>query len=334
MKESLEVNNMLRTLRAILLVVILAGLLLASPTRLFACFCVPERSPTDELAGATAVFSGVVTSVNPSSTPVAQGVESVNVTFQVSRVWKGPLRTTLAVSTARHGIDCGYEFEPGVEYLVYAIGTENNLTVWFCSRTQPLATAQEDLAVLGSGNTPTTGHANQVGIEVHPTAHIAGQRETSQSFAYFVLWDWLKDGDLFSSERVGFAFWNVSDEAPIVSSLLWHGSVYGGLVQKDIKLALIEKIGDNARMTGPWEFGGSTAYRISVDDRPLVAEMIASQVTVYGDNVTKYTVQAGDTLGEIALKFDSTVGAIAQANNIVDPDLVFTGHVLVIPSMP
>lgn len=325
---------MFRTIRAILLLAILVGLLLVNPTRLFACFCVPEKSPADELARSTAVFAGRVTQIEASSTPMWEDVESVNVTLQVSRVWKGPLRTTLTVLTARQGIDCGYEFEEGVEYLVYARGSGDDLTVWFCSRTQLLDAAQEDLAVLGAGSAPTTSQANQVGIEVHPTTHIAGQRETSQSFAYFVLWDWLKDGDLFSSERVGFAFWNVPDKAPIVSSLLWHGSVYGGLVEKDVKLALIEKIGDNARMTGPWEFGGSTAYRISVDDKPLVAEMIASQVTVHGDNITKYTVQAGDTLGEIALKFDSTVAALAQANDIVNSDLIFPGQVLVILPAP
>ena len=323
---------MFRTIRSILLLVILVGLLLLNPTRLFACFCVPEKSPTDELARSTAVFAGRVTQIETSSTPMWEDVDSVNVTLQVSRVWKGPLRSTLTVLTARQGIDCGYEFEEDVEYLVYARGSGDNLTVWFCSRTRPLASAQEDLAVLGAGSTPTTGQANhQVGIEAHPTTHIAGTRETNQSFAYFVLWDWLKDGDQFSNERVGFAFWNVPDKAPIVSRLLWHGSVYGGLVQKNVKLALIEKIGDNARMTGPWEFGGSTAYRISVDDKPLVAEMIASQVTLHGGNITKYTVEAGDTLGEIALRFDTSVAAIAQANDIVDPDLIFTGQVLVIP---
>lgn len=329
---------MLRTIRAILLVVILAGLLLVSPTRLFACFCVPESSPTDELAGSTAVFSGTVTNIEPSSAPVWQDVETVNVTFQVSRVWKGPLRTTLTVSTARQGIDCGYEFEPGVEYLVYALGTQDNLTVWFCSRTQPLTTAQEDLAFLGSGNTPTTGHANRVGIEVHPSAHIAGKRETSQSFTYFVLWDWLKEGDALSKERVGFAFWNVPDKAPIVSSLLWHGTVYGGLVKKNVKLALIEKIGDNARMTGPWEFGGNEPIRIGVDDQPLVAEMNASQVVIHysypalAGEVAKYTVRAGDTLWGIAHEFGSTVAAIAQANNIVNRDRIYPGQVLVIPA--
>ncbi|MFQ5595074.1 MAG: LysM peptidoglycan-binding domain-containing protein [Anaerolineae bacterium] len=328
---------MLRTIRSTLLLVILVGLLLVNPTRLFACFCVPEKSPTDELTRSTAVFAGRVTQIETSSTPMWEDVESVNVTLQVSRVWKGPLRTTLTVLTARQGIDCGYEFEEDVEYLVYARGSGDNLTVWFCSRTRPLASAQEDLAALGAGNTPTTGQSNRLGIEVYPSANIAGKRETSQSFVYFVLWDWLMEGDQFSEQHVDLAFWNMPDKAPIVSSLLWHGTVYGGLVKKDTKLVLIEKIGNTARMTGPWEFGGNKPYRIGVDDQPLVAEMIASHVAVYGGdpviagNATKYTIRAGDTLGEIALRFNTSVGAIAQANNIVDPDLVFTGQVLVIP---
>src|SRR5436190_1241564 len=32
-----------------------------------------------------------------------------------------------------------------------------------------------------------------------------------------------------------------------------------------------------------------------------------------------YTVQEGDTLGEIAVKFNTTVAALVAANNLVDP---------------
>ena len=37
---------------------------------------------------------------------------------------------------------------------MYAHGPENNLSVSLCSRTQPLATAEDDLAVLGVGAAP------------------------------------------------------------------------------------------------------------------------------------------------------------------------------------
>ncbi|MGI6588716.1 MAG: peptidoglycan-binding protein [Peptococcia bacterium] len=45
----------------------------------------------------------------------------------------------------------------------------------------------------------------------------------------------------------------------------------------------------------------------------------------------QYVVQAGDTLSSIAQKFGTTVEAIARANNITNPNLIFVGQVLTIP---
>ena len=44
-----------------------------------------------------------------------------------------------------------------------------------------------------------------------------------------------------------------------------------------------------------------------------------------------YTVVAGDTLYAIALRFDTTVAAIAQANQIANVDLIYAGQTLIIP---
>ncbi len=44
-----------------------------------------------------------------------------------------------------------------------------------------------------------------------------------------------------------------------------------------------------------------------------------------------YTVQAGDTLGSIAFKFNTTVSAILNANKLTNPNLIFVGQVLIIP---
>ena len=44
-----------------------------------------------------------------------------------------------------------------------------------------------------------------------------------------------------------------------------------------------------------------------------------------------YVVQRGDTLSAIARRFGTTVTAIAQANNIPNPNLIYVGQVLIIP---
>jgi LysM repeat protein len=49
-----------------------------------------------------------------------------------------------------------------------------------------------------------------------------------------------------------------------------------------------------------------------------------------GEPIT-YTVKSGDTLSAIALRFGTTVKAIADANNIPDPNLIHVGQVLKIP---
>ncbi len=44
-----------------------------------------------------------------------------------------------------------------------------------------------------------------------------------------------------------------------------------------------------------------------------------------------YTVQPGDNIFRIAIRYNTTVYAIAQANGIPNPNLIFTGQNLVIP---
>ncbi|MBM4401993.1 MAG: LysM peptidoglycan-binding domain-containing protein [Candidatus Cloacimonetes bacterium] len=44
-----------------------------------------------------------------------------------------------------------------------------------------------------------------------------------------------------------------------------------------------------------------------------------------------YTVQAGDSLYWIARSFGATVAAIAEANGITNPDMIFVGQKLIIP---
>jgi LysM repeat protein len=45
-----------------------------------------------------------------------------------------------------------------------------------------------------------------------------------------------------------------------------------------------------------------------------------------------YEVQAGDTLSGIADQFGVDLEALAEANDITDPDLIYPGQVLIIPA--
>lgn len=49
---------------------------------------------------------------------------------------------------------------------------------------------------------------------------------------------------------------------------------------------------------------------------------------------TKYTVQAGDTLGKIATRFDLSVEELIQANELSDPNRLDIGQILIIPGGP
>jgi LysM repeat protein len=60
----------------------------------------------------------------------------------------------------------------------------------------------------------------------------------------------------------------------------------------------------------------------------MMPAMVAAQGS--GEQV-KHTVQAGENLYHIALQYGTTVEAIAQANGITNPNLIFVGQVLVIP---
>lgn len=49
----------------------------------------------------------------------------------------------------------------------------------------------------------------------------------------------------------------------------------------------------------------------------------------YGANTTiTYTVKSGDTLSEIAKKFNTTYQEIARKNNIKNPNKIYVGQVL------
>ena len=119
-----------------------------------ACSCIRPGAPNEELVKSTAVFSGQVLSVNRDFLGYGYKVK-----FDVEKIWKGVSGKTIVVSTGLGGGDCGFGFEEGKKYIVYAYG-ENSLNAGICSRTHLLTQADTDIAVLGEGMSP----ASEVGL--------------------------------------------------------------------------------------------------------------------------------------------------------------------------
>lgn len=67
----------------------------------------------------------------------------------------------------------------------------------------------------------------------------------------------------------------------------------------------------------------------------VLAALLLLNNVVYGQGAgeVQHTVQVGENLYRISLKYGTTVTAIAQANNITNPNLVYVGQVLRIPAV-
>ena len=63
----------------------------------------------------------------------------------------------------------------------------------------------------------------------------------------------------------------------------------------------------------------------------LLALSLLAGPTRYALADSAYVVQAGDTLSAIAAAYGTTVAAIAAANRIANPNLIYVGQTLVIP---
>ena len=145
-----------------LLLFIIGNLLVVNIAIVNACSCAQPAPPQESLEQSTAVFTGKVIDIDIPSGIIVSSTDPIKVTFEVSKIWKGPDYKTLVLTTARNGAICGYSFKENEEYIVYAYGEEDTLSTGICSRTRLLASAQNDLQELGTGNLPTNSGSNYV----------------------------------------------------------------------------------------------------------------------------------------------------------------------------
>ena len=125
-----------------------------------ACSCA-RLGPACEMAwNSDSVFVGRVVRISDQFVRTSDGTErQKRVTFQVSETFRGPVKQTVDVTTdVEAGGDCGFPFERGRDYLVYASRSEGVLYTSICSRTARAEGAASDLAYLRSfakGETPS-----------------------------------------------------------------------------------------------------------------------------------------------------------------------------------
>jgi hypothetical protein len=118
---------------------------------IIACDCAPPPPPKKALESATAVCLAEVVSIEEVG-------QNRTVTLKVTKWWKGGEKAELIVSTSKSGASCGYGFQKGNKYLIYAHAQEKDkpLRVSLCSRTRTVkeAEASGDFKELGEGKAP------------------------------------------------------------------------------------------------------------------------------------------------------------------------------------
>jgi Carboxypeptidase regulatory-like domain len=159
----------------VLLLGFLTAVLLASPT-VNACTCGGTGAPCESFGTASAVFAGRVISDQVKEMPKKLDRTEIDwlpraVKFSVEQAFSGVMGTEVEVFTGRGGGDCGYGFQVGQRYLVYAYNYQGKLTTSICTRTRHFSQATEDLAFLG------TLSSARPGVTIHGAISRADERK-------------------------------------------------------------------------------------------------------------------------------------------------------------
>lgn len=128
------------------LALLVALLLPLAPARASACSCMAQ-TVEDAIAASAAIFEGRVASIERRD-------DGLHVRFDVVQTWRAANAEHVEVITPADSAACGFPFEVGRSYLVYARDAEGALHAGLCSRTRAMEEAGDDRAVLGSGTIP------------------------------------------------------------------------------------------------------------------------------------------------------------------------------------
>ncbi len=130
-----------------------------------ACMCGGGGgTPCDGYGKAAAVFVGTVTRVRESEQYKGKDVAEIRklgdsgeldwgpmaYKFSVEQAYLGVAGSEVEIFTGRGSSDCGFTFQTGQRYLVYAQRYKDKLITSTCMRTKPFNEASEDIAYLGT----------------------------------------------------------------------------------------------------------------------------------------------------------------------------------------
>lgn len=139
--------------RALILFSLFVGVLDVTPG--YACSCASPGTVCSHFWQVSTVFAGTVTAIEP----VAERPGMLAVHFAVDQRGRGVDGDTIVIEAApQNGVNCGYTFQMGGRYVVYASdGPGERPTTTMCSGTKPAAQAAADLAFLDEVNGPPQG---------------------------------------------------------------------------------------------------------------------------------------------------------------------------------
>jgi len=195
--------------------------------------------------------------------------------------------------------------------------------------------------------------------------HLAGEREMSEAFVRDVAVDWSAFERDLAEERDALFWANQEDEleaAPCGSARaggtdLGLGDLGRFLASYALGWALTPVVVLLGRRRGvapanrlvervvrAQQAGRSQSLRLlaaglvataGVTAAAGLATAVASAPAAYASTVpggATYTVQPGDTLSGIAARYGTTVAALASANSLSNPNLIFPGQLLILPA--
>ena len=133
----------------VLLIVLIC--LIGSGKRVHACSCATNAPPCEATWTAGAVFVAQVMAIEPFVDDVdpLKGIPfNLRVRLRVTEQFRGGVGSNADVYTQSDSASCGYAFEAGRTYLVYARRYRDRWAVNYCSRTRVIEDAVSDLAYL------------------------------------------------------------------------------------------------------------------------------------------------------------------------------------------